>query len=428
MIAVASVGVALLRVGEPAPTHVHTHEHAHEHDGELHAHPHSHQAANVQHHEHAHEEDSVPPKPWRVGAIVDVLYSVNSNFPANHVYRGRSTTPRTGELTLDYVAAYLLHTPRRAAPFRFELALHAGSNVEATYASEPQQRYAGAETFKHVGLANAGLVAPWGHERGFTTETGAGVFSSPIGLGGFRSMDNWNYTSAWGNEATPYYLMGAHVTQTLARRVKIGAWVVNGWQTIADANVVPSYLGFLTAEPIDGLRITQTVFFGPEHGDISPAAWRVHSDTQLSFERPAGGVGLFAEYGQERRTDLPASPIQRWAGGAVLSRWRVHGFAHGSWDMGLRPELWWDPDGTFFGIPQALISASYTNSLRLFDHALARIEYRYDRTLARDGYFYAGESIEDTDILAVDQHTVFFSLVGYFEHAFSGRRASAASR
>lgn len=417
-----SLGVAGLLLAGPAPGHVDELSHPHEHDGVVHEHPHAHPSAEVSHHDHSHRDEDEVPKHWRVGAMVDVAYAINNNFPRNHVNRGHATAARTGELALNYVNAYLIHTPRRAAPFRLELALQAGSNVEATYGGEPSGSYVGTDAFKHVGLANAGIVAPWGHARGFTTETGAGVFSSPITLGSYWSRNSWNYTSAWANSATPYYLMGAHVTQTFAHRVKLAAWMVNGWQTISDANEVPSYMASLSAEPVDGLSIAENFIFGPEHGDISPEAWRIHSDTSILFEREKAGVGLFFDYGQERETDNPARPVHRWAGGAVLARWRVHELARGTWDMAVRPEAWWEPDGTFFGVPQALISASFTNSLDLFGHALARIEYRYDHSLAENGFFYAGDATRDTDVLARNQHTVFLSIVGYFEYAFSGRR------
>lgn len=420
-----SLGAAAAWMAAPAPAHVDELNHPHEHDGVVHDHPHTHPSAEVSHHEHPHRDEHALPKHWHVGAMVDVAYSVNSNFPANRVARGNAVAGRTGEIALNYINAYLLHQPRRAAPFRLELALHAGINVEGTYASEPTGTHIGPEAFKHVGLANAGVVAPWGHDEGFTTETGAGVFSSPITIGSFWSKDSWNYTGSWANNATPYYLMGAWVTQNLGHRVAFTAYVLNGWQTIGDANEVPSYMASLRAEPVDGLTLVENFFFGPEHQDISPEAWRVHTDTQILYEREKAGIGVYAEYGQERETSIPSRPVHRWAGGALLARWRVHEFDRGTWDMSVRPETWWEPDGTFYGVPQALISASFTNSLDLFGHALARIEYRYDHSLAENGYFYVGDRTRDTDILARDQHVVWFSLVGYFDYAFSGRRLRA---
>ena len=93
--------------------------------------------------------------------------------------------------------------------------------------------------------------------------------------------------------------------------------------------------------------------------------------------------------------------------------------------MGFRPEFWWDQSGAIFGESQWLLSFSYTNTARLFDHVVARIEYRYDRSSLANGFFYEDDAVNDTDVLAKDQHTVFFSLVGYYELGFSGKRRTA---
>jgi hypothetical protein len=363
---------------------------------------------------------AVPGGAWRVGAFADLAYSIDSGFPDNHVWRGQARTARVGSFALNLVAAYLMHEPRKSAPFRFEVALQAGSDVESNYAGEPNGTAIGPEAFKHVGLANAGIVGPWGWKKGYTTETGAGVFQSPISIGGFWSKDNWNYSPAWGNSATPFYLMGAHVAQRFADKVELRAWVVNGWQIIGDNNSAPSYLGSLSAEPIAGLILGQHVYFGPEHAELGVDAWRWHSDTQILFERERWGIGAFGDYGQEKRTDLLDQPVHRWAGGGIVSRLRVHAFRHADWDMALRPEAWWDESGAIFGKPQLLTSISYTNSLDLFKHALVRIEYRYDRSTAQGGYFYVEDRILDSDRLAQDHHLLFLSVVGYFERAFGG--------
>ena len=411
----------LVLLGSP-DVHVHDHEHEHSHGETVHSHAHEHPAADIQHHHHAHEDDEAPPPDWKVGAFVDLSYAVNSNFPENHVWRGQARNARSNELALNLVAAYLMHEPRRAAPFRLEIALQAGSDVESTWGAEPNGAFIGPEAFKHVGLANAGVVAPWGWDRGHRTETGVGVFASPITVGGFWSKDNWNYSPSWGNSGTPFYVMGAHVKQHLADKVALQAWVVNGWQIVGDNNQVPSGMFTLSAEPVDDLTLASTVYFGPDHADISPEAWRVHSDTQLVYEKDAGGVGFYVDYGQEKRTDLLGEPIHRWATGAILTRWRVREFPRARWDMGLRPEFWWDQSGAIFGESQWLLSFSYTNTARLFDHVVARIEYRYDRSSLANGYFYQDDATNDTDVLARDQHTVFFSLVGYYELGFSGKR------
>lgn len=44
---------------------------------------------------------------WHYGGFVDLGYSLNFNFPANHQFRNRSTTPRVNELDLNMGAVYV---------------------------------------------------------------------------------------------------------------------------------------------------------------------------------------------------------------------------------------------------------------------------------------------------------------------------------
>lgn len=53
-----------------------------------------------------------PPTSWQVTALVDTGYAFNSNLPANHLYRGTATPPRTDESTVNVGAAALTHVQR----------------------------------------------------------------------------------------------------------------------------------------------------------------------------------------------------------------------------------------------------------------------------------------------------------------------------
>lgn len=361
----------------------------------------------------------VPDGAWTFGSFVDVAYLVNSNAPQNHVYRGTVTTPRTGEFTINLASAYLFHEPTHDAPFRFELAGQFGGATDALYASEPRPGApddvaAGAEVWKHLARANAGVLV-----RRTKTEIGAGLFASPIGIGGFWSRTNWNYSPSWESNAAPFYLAGARILQTLPAGFGLEAWVVNGWQTIGDANAAPSYLAGLTWSGSD-VSVAQYVYFGPDQADLSPASWRVHSDTFVMWERPRFGVGVVWDYGQERiEAEMEPARINRWTGGGVF----VHGLAvdreHFELDLALRPDAWYEDGDSIYGVSQWLVSGTATVNLRLFDAVLVRVEYRYDRSTADDGFFFRGEAIAPGDEgLANDQHTVFLNLTGYFERSF----------
>ena len=356
------------------------------------------------------------PRPWTAGAFVDVSYGWNSNLPASHVYRGMSASPRTGELSIPAAGVYLLREPGRV-PVRLELAAHAGAGVDAIYAGEPDpgaqdEPTAGAEVWKHLARANVG-----GRIDRSGTEVGAGLFASPLGIGGFWTKDNWNYTLSWESNAAPFYLAGGRVRQD----VKVGtleAWVVNGWQTVADANDAPSVLlgGNLGKR---GFTVAPWIYFGPERADTSPEAFRVLADLALTYDSPAWGFAAVWDVGQERRTDLAGAPRDLWAAMALFARVRLVQRGPAELDLAVRPEAFWDPDGAMFGARGWLYAGTVTATLDLFRALQLRLEYRYDRATTPGGFFFRGiRTTPGAPELAGDQHTIFLAAVAHFEGRF----------
>ncbi|MCA9711653.1 MAG: outer membrane beta-barrel protein [Myxococcales bacterium] len=363
-----------------------------------------------------------PPRTWTVGASVDAAYLLSTNFPRNHVYRGMVPTPRLGEVTPNVVAASIDHMITDQEPWRFELLLHAGAGVDALIEPEPVPggaggRYAGAEVFKHIGLANAGFRL-----RSGTTIEG-GLLPAPLGLEWFWPHRNAHQTVSWTANGTPFYLMGGHVSQALPAGLTVFAWVVNGWQTMADANGVPSYLAGLSWAPRDELLAAAMLYFGPDDLDVSPEAWRVHGDAFVSWSGERLGLAAVWDAGRERVTSLPGAPVALWTGGALFARGTVLSREHATLDLAARPEAWWDRDGRIFGVAQWLVSATGTMSVHLYRHLTVRTEYRFDHSTAPEGFFFRRTATTDGALgLARNQHVILLSLAGYVRHAFALRR------
>ncbi len=373
--------------------------------------------------------DEKETKPWEVGGFVDINYAFNSNLPGSHVNRGTAVQPRTGEFTPNLAVVYV----RRDAPTgqlapTFELALQAGPSADALMSTEPtpggeSSRYAGAEVWKHIARANVGLRT----RRG--TEVSAGMHVSPVGIGIHWSPFNWNYTVSWELNSVPYYLTGLRVAHPLNERHGVQAWVVNGWQTLADVNKAPAFMIGYTYTPSPRFAFAEFAYFGPDNADIKLRAWRMFSDAQFTYNTPRFGVGGLFDVGGERRTDLEGTPWQMWMTAALFSRWQLlaskpsvkEAWKQRSWDMAARPEWFWDRDGPMFGVPQQLIGLTFTNDVRVLAGLTLRVEYRYDRSTGANGFFYRGAAVADTAVgLGRDQHTVFFAVAGVLAHRFGG--------
>ncbi len=391
--------------------------------------------------------DPSPPEPepeppsaartWQAELFIDVAYGFNSNFPDNHVYRGMYTNPRTNELSVSSVGAFIRHGLTEREPWQFELGVHAGAAVDALTSSEPipggpDGRYAGAEVFKHIALANAGFEI-----RKTKTFLGAGVFESPMGIGSFWTKNNWNYTTTWESNIVPYYLAGVKIAQQLPGNVELAGWFVNGFQTYADLNAVPSGLVTLTwnRPPVEvgpprtgtnSLTVSTQVYFGPESVDLHPDDWLVYWDTSAvwNFDDHFSLAAVW-DLGVDRvgrvgdRPFDPAGEQQLYTGGALFARGTVFEREHVRMELALRPEASWDRDGRFFGVDQLLVSGTGTANMWLWDHFLLRMEYRYDHSTADAGFFYREEFTGDDAIaLARDQHTVFLSLTAWWDFWF----------
>lgn len=362
---------------------------------------------------------------WAVGGFVDTGYTFDHNLPDNHIDRGNFTSLRSNEITVHLTALYVNHPATDDEPWSFEVAAQFGTTAAGLIASEPnaggdQGPTAGREVWEHVGRANVGARIP---KTG--TELAVGVFGTPIGIWSLWSKDNWTYSTPWHLNAVPYVLMAGRVTQPIGRKVVTQLWITNGWQTYGDLNRLPSTMVGGTYTPVDDLALSTWTYFGPEDVDNRPRAWRLLSDTYAIYDRDRWAIAAVFDVGRERLTGVFGEPVALWMAGAMTVRGRVWQGRRkrARWDMSGRGELFWDRDGRMFGVRQRMWSATYGNGWSLFDHLQVRIEYRYDRSSNPAGYFYRGAAItDDADGLGTDQHSVFFALVGMFEHRFATRR------
>lgn len=372
------------------------------------------------------DERPNPSPTWQARLFVDVGYAFNSNIPDNHVYRGMFTNPRTNELAVNAVGAFVRHPATDEEPWSVELGLHAGAAVDSLTSGEPvaggdDGQFAGAEVFKHIALANAGFRA-----RRTKTSIAAGVFEGPMGIGSFWTANNWNYTTSWESNVVPYYLAGGRIAQELPGGVELSGWVVNGFQAYSDANSVPSGQVGLAWSPERRERKTQVsgashVYFGPEGESLAAADWLVYWDTWAALDiGERAGVAAVWDLGVDR-VGRSGDARSLYTGGALFVRGVLVDRDNLEVDLSLRPEASWDRDGRFFGVDQWLLSGTGTLGLRAWDHLLLRAEYRYDHSTAADGFFYRGTATNPAATgLARSQHLVSLSLTAWWDFWFSG--------
>jgi hypothetical protein len=373
-------------------------------------------------------DEPEPARTWQAELFVDIFYAVNSNSPNNHVMRGFSTAPRSGEITPNVIGGFVRHQATDEEPWWFEIGLHAGPGVDALVAAEPvaggeDGRFTGVEVFKHIALANAGFRI-----RKSKTSMRAGVIESPFGLSSFWSFRNTTYTPMHQNNIVPYYFAGARISQEVPGGLTLSGWVVNGAQTYSDVNKAPSGVASVSWSPaprkgMHALTINSHVLFGPEGQSIAAADWFILWDSTIvwAFDEHFS-MGVAWDYSIENPGRSKAEQ-NLYTGGGIYARGTLFENEIARLDLVLRPDFLWDRDGRFFGVPQWLITPSAGADLALWGHLFFRVQYRYDYSTNPDGFFYRGAAItDDADGLARQQHTVFFGLTGLWDFWFGRRK------
>jgi hypothetical protein len=108
----------------------------------------------------AAEERTGAKSSWDYGIFLDAAYGLNFNFPENHQWRSKETTPRTNELAPNMGLVYLRKEPSHQSRWGAELGLQAGYDTNELVPEEDPT--GGADVLRHLSRANVSYLAPIG--------------------------------------------------------------------------------------------------------------------------------------------------------------------------------------------------------------------------------------------------------------------------
>lgn len=347
---------------------------------------------------------------WRYGGFIDLGYSLNFNFPANHLWRNRSTTPRVNELDLNMAGAYLRKDVSTLSRWGMEILVHGGQDAKEFGFHVNQPRVSSADQLRHIGRANVSYLAPVGN--GVTIQ--AGLFNSLIGYDSLYAKDNINYTRPWIGDYSPYLMFGLNASYPFTDQLTATVFVINGYFHLSHPNSLPSYGGQLAYKSASRVTIKETVYYGPEQSDTSLQFWRVFFDTIAEWKGDEVTIAFEHQIGTETLTG-PGSPRTFWTGAILPVRWQVSG----PWSVAVRPEFYWDRTGRLTGLEQFVKAITTTLEYRLADKwtsTMLRLEHRFDEsTGAGGGFFKDGEAAPGVIKLTPSQHMLLFSVIWMFD-------------
>ena len=360
-------------------------------------------------------EDGTPVlSDWHYGAYLDVSYPLNFNFPENHQWRTKLTTPRTNEFTPNMALGYVQKDATPDSRWGLVLAVEGGNDTKLM---EPQPTPQGdkpvpkADFLRHVHRANVSYLAPIGNGLTLT----AGLLTSFIGYESFYSRDNFNYTRSYMADYAPYFMTGVAAQYPVNETLQLAVYVINGYNNISQPNRAPSYGTQLSWKPSPRWTLKQNFYYGPDQFNTSLTFWRFFSDSIVEWKDGAWTVALVYDVGTENAAEQAGHPRLFWTSSVFIVRYHVGG----PWSVAFRPELYWDRNGRMTGAEQRLTAMTSTLEYRIAigrQTGLLRLEYRFDRsTGAQSGFYTGGDSAAGVAGLTPNQNLVILGLLWAFD-------------
>lgn len=323
--------------------------------------------------------------------FVDLTFAWNDNRPDHHqnFYPGAGTTAkRANELALNLAQVQWTRSVSAEQPVGFTLSLVAGEGTDVVHGGEPE----GVGKFRSIYQASVAYRLPGG------VVLEGGVYPSHIGLEGFYSKDNWNYSRSIMGESSPYYQAGVKASYAFNDHWSGRVDLLNGWQLINDNNDGKS-IGTQLAYTSNALTASLNTFLGPElSGDDD--SLRKFVDLVVVYKATPGlQLGGTVDAGAQ---ESPNRDDANWYGAGVLVRYALSDRNA----IAIRAERFSDPDNGVTGTAQRLHEATFTYELRPHDHILLKLEGRYDQSDA--DVFFTKDTTTDRQFLAIAGVVVTF--------------------
>ncbi len=356
----------------------------------------------------APQEPSTPsPNPeWHYGGFVDLGYLRDFNYPSNHLFRNRGTTPRVNELDLNMAALYLNKDATSVSRWGMELEVQAGEDSMAFGFSATAPNLAGANWLRQLGRADVSYLAPVG--RGLTVQ--AGIFNSLIGYDSLYAKDNFSYTRPWGADYTPYLMFGVNASYPFTEKLSGTLCLISGYWHLAHANNVPSVCGQLAYKATERLTLKETLLYGPHQANTSLELWRFFSDSTAEWKRNPVTVAFEYQAGTER-VAAAGNPRALW----MSAQLPVHWVVRGPWSVTLRPEFAWDRNGRWTGFAQTIKAIATTLEYHVpyrWTNTILRVEYRFDDSRGKGGGFFNDGQVQPGVVgLTARQHLLIFGII-----------------
>jgi hypothetical protein len=291
-----------------------------------------------------------------VSGYAEAYYQYDFNKPADNNRPGfiySHNRHNEFNLNLGFIkAAYA------AERVRANLALAAGTYINANYAAEPG-------VLKNIYEANAGIKI----SKKKNLWLDAGIFGSHIGFESAISKDCWNLTRSILAENSPYFEAGAKLTYiTDDGKWTLSGLALNGWQRIkrVDGNSLMSWGTQIQFKPSDKVLLNYSTFIGTDKPDSARLSRFFHNIYGVFNVNDKFGITAGFDIGTEEKSP-GSSDKNAWYSPVLILKYAFHK----NWTIAGRVEHYNDKNGVIIatGTPNGFQTTGYSLNI---DHSPAK--------------------------------------------------------
>jgi hypothetical protein len=208
--------------------------------------------------------------------LMDINYTYSFNNPNDNTVIGSTALARNNEVQLSalHFGGDFYYKGARA---RVMTQFGTRSVVIPRNDYSPYRgQYQLATVYRYLSEAYAGYHI----NRLYGINIDAGLFMSYIGLNSFYQPENWEYQASFTSDNTPWFFNGLRLQVFPTKKLKLEAWLINGWQSYGKFNAMPGVGGNITWTPNSNVKLLTNDYYGTDAAGISSRK-RFHSDNSL---------------------------------------------------------------------------------------------------------------------------------------------------
>jgi len=212
-------------------------------------------------------------------------FQIDSNLvydfarPKDHTLIGSTNSGRTNELQVQQLGVGGdFHYQDVRARLMTQFGMYS-TMTPRNDASPSRGQWNLSDAYRYISEAYGGYH--WNVWNGVNLD--AGIFMSYIGLCSYYNYENWVYQMSYVSANTPWFFEGLRLQTFPSDRLKIGYWLVNGWQSYGMFNEAPGLGIQVLWRPTGNWSVLSNNYYG--HDTLGrPGRMRAHTDNSLQYK------------------------------------------------------------------------------------------------------------------------------------------------